>query len=99
LAADIAGVVSFGASTAASTVAKAAIKTGVKVAAKTAAKQAGKSGLKTGVKLFARGVAAAFKSNIDNIIGKCSAGKVCVFACFLAGTPVHTETGVKNYKR
>jgi hypothetical protein len=68
----------------------------VKVAAKTAAKQAGKSGLKTGVKLFARGAAEAFKSNIDNIIGKCSAGKVCVFACFPAGTSVHTETGVKN---
>jgi hypothetical protein len=100
LAADVLGVVSFGASTAASTAAKAAIKTGIKVAAKSAAKaaakQVGKTGLKTGVKLFAKGAAKAFKSNIDKIIGKCSAGKVCVFACFPAGTPVHTESGIKN---
>jgi hypothetical protein len=68
----------------------------VKVAAKTAAKQAGKSGLKTGVKLFARGAAKTFKKSIDNIIGTVSKGKVCVFACFPAGTPVHTEFGVKN---
>jgi hypothetical protein len=79
LAADIAGVVSFGASTAASTAAKAAIKTGVKVAAKTAAKtaakQVGKSGLKTGVKLSAKGAGKAFKSEMEGVVKKTGKSK------------------------
>jgi hypothetical protein len=78
LALDIAGVVSFGASTAASTVAKAAIKTGVKVAAKTAAKQAGKSGLKTGVKLSTKGAGKAFKSEMKGIVAQVAKGKKSV---------------------
>jgi hypothetical protein len=79
LAADVLGVVSFGASTAASTAAKAAIKTGVKVAAKSAAKaaakQVGKTGLKTGVKLFAKGAGKAFKSEMKGIVKKAGKGK------------------------
>jgi len=64
LALDIAGLVSFGATTAASSAGKAAVKAGVKVAAKSAAKavvrQVGKSGLKTAVKLTAKGARKAF---------------------------------------
>jgi hypothetical protein len=56
----------------------------------------GKSGLKTGARLSAKGALKAFKSNIDNIAGKASNGKVCVFACFPAGTLVHTEFGITN---
>jgi RecA/RadA recombinase len=100
LALDVAGLFSFGATTAASTAVKAAAKTGVKVAAKTAAKsaakQVGKSGLKTGVKLTSKGAAKTFKSNIDNVITKTAHGKVSVYACFPAGTPVHTESGVRS---
>jgi Protein of unknown function (DUF1557). len=100
LALDIAGIVSFGATTAASSAGKAAVKAGVKVAAKTvtktAAKTVGKSGLKTGTKLFAKGALKTFANSIDNIIGKASFGKLCVFACFPEGTPIHTESGIKN---
>ena len=100
LALDIAGLVSFGATTAASSAGKAAVKAGVKVAAKSAAKavarQVGKSGLKTAVKLTAKGARKAFCKSIDKIIGKASLGKVCVFACFPAGTKINTAGGLKN---
>lgn len=100
LAMDIAGLVTFGGTTAASTAAKSTIKAGTKIVAKsvakTAAKQVGKSGLKTGLKLTAKGAAKAFKSSIDDIVRVSSKGKLCVFACFPAGTKVHTGTGMKN---
>ena len=100
LALDIAGLVSFGATTAASSASKAAVKAGVKVAAKSAAKtvakQVGKSGLKTAVKLTSKGARKAFCKSIDKIIGKASLGKVCVFACFPAGTKINTAGGLKN---
>ena len=100
LALDIAGLVSFGATTAASSAGKAAVKAGVKVAAKSAAKavarQVGKSGLKTAVKLTVKGAKKAFCKSIDKIIGKASLGKVCVFACFPAGTKINTAGGLKN---
>lgn len=96
---DVAGVVSGGTTTVAATAAKTAIKTGTKVvaktAAKTAAKQAGKSGLKTGLKLSAKGALKSFAKGIDKIILKATGNKLCVFACFPAGTPVHTEDGVR----
>lgn len=99
LALDIAGLLTFGATTAASTAGKAAVKTGIKVAAKTAARtaarQLGKSGLKTAVKLTAKGAMKAFRNSMDNIVGKASVGKVCVFACFPAGTLVDTADGLK----
>lgn len=93
---DVAGIVSLGATTAAATAGKAAVKAGVKVAAKTVAKQTGKTGLKTGLKLTAKGAAKTFTKSIDKIIGKASMGKLCVFACFPAGTKVHTDEGLRN---
>lgn len=100
LALDIAGIVSFGATTAASSAGKAGIKAGVKVAAKSATKiatkQAGKSGLKTAIKLTAKGAKKAFCESIDKIVGKASAGHVCIFACFPAGTKINTAFGLKN---
>ena len=100
LALDIAGIVSFGATTAASSAGKATVKAGVKVAAKSAAKavakQVGKSGLKTAMKLTAKGARKAFTKSIDKIVGKASVGKVCVFACFPAGTKINTDSGLKN---
>ena len=100
LALDVAGLVSFGATTAASSAGKAGIKAGVKVAAKSATKiatkQAGKSGLKTAIKLTAKGAKKAFCESIDKIVGKASTGHVCVFACFPAGTKINTAFGLKN---
>lgn len=97
---DVAGLVSFGATTAASSAGKAGIKAGVKVAAKSAAKavakQVGKTGLKTAVKLTAKGARKAFCKSIDKIVGKASVGHVCVFACFPAGTKINTAFGLKN---
>ena len=99
LALDIAGFVSFGATTAASSAGKAAAKTGVKMAAKSAAKKAakeiGKSGIKVAEKLTAKGAMKTFTKSIDKVVGKASAGKVCVFACFPAGTVINTSDGLK----
>ena len=100
LAMDVAGIFTGGATTVAATAAKTTLKAGVKTAAKIATKSAakivGKSGLKTATKLTAKGALQVFKKSMDNIVGKASGGKVCVFACFPAGTPVHTEFGIKN---
>jgi len=97
---DVAGIFTAGTTTAASTGAKAAVKTGVKVAAtsaaKATAKQVGKSGLTTGIKLSAKGELTIFKNSIDDIMRVASEGKTLVYACFSAGTPVHTEFGIKN---
>jgi hypothetical protein len=90
LAMDIAGVVSFGATTAASTAMKSGAKVGLKAAGKAALKSAGKILTKQGAKALAKGVA----KHVDDI-AKATA-KVCVFACFTAGTPVHTSKGTKN---
>lgn len=82
LALDIAGIVSFGATTAASSAGKATVKAGVKVAAKTAVKtatkQVGKAGLKTGTKLTAKGAAKRFATHIDNITKVAAKGKKAV---------------------
>lgn len=100
LISDVAGVVSFGATTAASTAGKTALKTGVKVAGKSAtkaaAKKVGKTGLKTALKLTAKGAKEKFVAKVGEIVGKASKGKICVLACFSAGTKVHTETGIRN---
>ncbi|WP_293787028.1 polymorphic toxin-type HINT domain-containing protein [uncultured Pedobacter sp.] len=90
LALDIAGVVSFGATTAASTAAKGGLKAGLKVAGKAALKSAGKVLTKQGAKALAKGLA----KHVDDIA--MATGKICVFACFPAGTPVHTISGQKN---
>ncbi|WP_421941941.1 polymorphic toxin-type HINT domain-containing protein [Pedobacter sp.] len=90
LAMDVAGVVSFGATTAASTAAKGGLKAGLKVAGKAALKSAGKVLTKQGAKALAKGLA----KHVDDIAK--ATMKVCVFACFPAGTPVHTASGQKN---
>ncbi len=95
---DIAGLVSFGASTAASTVAKTGIKAGIKATAKSAAKTVAKLGTKSGAKQLAKGAGKAFakaaSKRVDDIakLNK----KICVFACFPAGTKIATKTGHKN---
>ena len=95
LALDIAG-----ATAALSFLGKGTAKSGIKIAAKhtakAVAKQVGKSGLKTAMKLTAKGARNAFIRSVDKIIGKASVGKVCVFACFPAGTKVNTDGGLKN---
>lgn len=84
---DVAGLVSFGATTAASTALKGGAKAGLKVAAKASLEAAGKVLTKQGVKALAKGVA----KHVDDIA--MATAKVCVFACFPAGTIVHTSTG------
>ena len=100
LALDIAGFFTFGATAALSFLGKGTAKSGIKIAAKhtakAVAKQVGKSGLKTAMKLTAKGARNAFIRSVDKIIGKASVGKVCVFACFPAGTKVNTDGGLKN---
>jgi putative mafB-like protein len=100
LISDIAGVVSFGATTAASTAGKTALKGGTKIAAKSAtkaaAKKVGKTGLKTALKLTAKGAKEKFVTKVGEIVAKASKGKICVLACFPAGTKVHTATGIRN---
>ena len=100
LALDIVGFFTFGATAALSFLGKGTAKSGIKIAAKhtakAVAKQVGKSGLKTAMKLTAKGARNAFIRSIDKIIGKASVGKVCVFACFPAGTKVNTDGGLKN---
>ncbi|MBS7566736.1 DUF4280 domain-containing protein [Mucilaginibacter sp. Bleaf8] len=90
LAMDIAGVVSFGATTAASTAMKSGAKVGLKAAAKASLKAAGKLLTKEGAIAVAKGLA----KHVDDIAK--ATGKICVFACFAAGTPVHTSKGTKN---
>ena len=86
-----AGCVTFGAATVAmqgaKTGLKATIKAGAKVIAKSAMKNLGKAGFK---KLSKQ----ALKTSIDDVAKKLL--KTCVFACFPAGTLVHTEQGTKN---
>ena len=100
LALDIAGFFTFGTTAALSFLGKGTAKSGIKIAAKhtakAVAKQVGKSGLKTAMKLTAKGARNAFIRTIDKIIGKASAGKICVLACFPAGTKINTDVGLKN---
>ncbi len=90
LAMDVAGVVSFGSTTAASTAAKAGVKAGIKATAKAAAKGGMKQLTKGAAKNFAKAVA----KSIDNIALKTL--KICVFACFPEGTPISVKDGYKN---
>ncbi len=87
---DVAGLVSFGATTAASTAAKGGLKAGLKVAGKAALKSAGKVLTKQGANALAKGVA----KHVDDIAK--ATMKVCVFACFPAGTKVAVKEGYKN---
>ncbi|RKE44313.1 polymorphic toxin-type HINT domain-containing protein [Sphingobacterium detergens] len=91
---DVAGVVSFGATTAVSTglktTAKVGLKAGAKAAVRTGLEAAGKILTKTG----AKAVAKAAAKHVDDIAA--ATKKLCVFACFPAGTSVQVEGGVKN---
>ena len=89
LAMDVAGLVSFGATTAASTALKTGAKVGIKAAAKASLKAAGKVLTKQGAKAVAKGIA----KHVDDIAK--ATMKVCVFACFPAGTVIHTASGTK----
>jgi len=90
LALDIAGVVSFGATTAASTAAKGGLKAGLKVAGKAALEAAGKALTKKGAKELAKAAA----KHVDDIAE--ATMKICVFACFIKGTKIAIEDGYKN---
>jgi hypothetical protein len=85
------GVVSFGTGTVAMQGAKAGlkgvIKAGAKAVSKEALQQLGKAALKKLSK-------EALKKSVDDVAKKLL--KTCVFACFPAGTPVHTEHGIKK---
>ena len=92
LAMDVAGVVSFGATTAASTAMKSGAKVGLKAAGKAALKSAGKILTKQGAKALAKGVA----KHVDDIAK--ATGKLCVFACFTGETVIHEKNGLKQIR-
>lgn len=107
-----AGLVSFGTGTAVMQGMKGGIKAGIKSLVKAGVKSATKNidnmvkaGIKNAdtigknlVKLTTEAGQKAFKQavkdSIDDIAKKI--GKVCVFACFPAGTPISTKEGHKN---
>jgi hypothetical protein len=91
VASIVVGVFSFGTGT----VAMQGIKAGVKGAVKTAAKAISKEALQQlGKQALKKLSKEALKKSIDDVAKKLL--KSCVFACFPAGTPVHTEHGLKN---
>lgn len=69
---------------------KGTVKAGAKAVAKATTKAGAKKLVKEGAKAFAKGAAKA----VDNIALK--TGKVCVFACFTAGTKVSVKEGYKD---
>ncbi|PQL93488.1 polymorphic toxin-type HINT domain-containing protein [Apibacter adventoris] len=76
-------------------VVKGAIKGGVKATAKAVGKSAVKGLAKgLGKGAFKKLTKETLKSSIDDVAKKLL--KTCVFACFPAGTQVHTELGLKN---
>ncbi|MBB6369757.1 polymorphic toxin-type HINT domain-containing protein [Chryseobacterium shigense] len=85
------GVVSFGTGTVAMQGAKAGIKGAIKAGAKAVSKEALQQMGKAALKKLSK---EALKKSIDDVAKKLL--KTCVFACFPAGTPVHTEHGIKN---
>lgn len=85
------GVVSFGTGTVAMQGAKAGIKGAIKAGAKAVSKEALQQMGKAALKKLSK---EALKKSVDDIAKKLL--KTCVFACFPAGTPVHTEQGIKN---
>ncbi|MFS4469968.1 polymorphic toxin-type HINT domain-containing protein [Chryseobacterium sp. T20] len=85
------GVVSFGAGTVAMQGAKAGVKGAIKAGAKAISKEALQQMGKAALKKLSK---EALKKSVDDVAKKLL--KTCVFACFPAGTPVHTEHGIKN---
>lgn len=78
--------------------ATAGVKGGIKAGAKAVAKGAAKATTKAGAKTLAKGAGKAFAKGaakaVDDLAIKY--GKVCVFACFTAGTKIAVEDGHKN---
>ncbi|WP_083476236.1 polymorphic toxin-type HINT domain-containing protein [Lacinutrix mariniflava] len=91
-------IVSFGTASVATAAAKGAVKGGIKIAAKKVAQEAleatVKLGTKQGLKTAGKGFAKAAAKKVDDIAIKY--GKVCVFACFTAGTKIAVKEGHKN---
>ncbi|MCL8538068.1 polymorphic toxin-type HINT domain-containing protein [Chryseobacterium gallinarum] len=85
------GVFSFGAGTVAMQGAKAGVKGAIKAGAKAISKEALQQMGKAAMKKLSK---EALKKSVDDVAKKLL--KTCVFACFPAGTPVHTEDGIKN---
>src|SRR5690606_23400112 len=85
------GVVTFGGGTALMQAGKAAVKGGIKATAK----RGGKALAKQAAKQLAKGKALAknIGKSVDDFAK--ATGKVCVFACFPAGTPVATKDGLR----
>jgi len=92
LALDVGGLFSFGAGNAASAGVKAGklARAGAKVIK--AANKVKKAAKLT--KLGAKALGKSLAKHVDDIA--MATGKVCVFACFPAGTKVHTASGQKN---
>lgn len=93
LALDVAGLAAApftgGASVAGATIAKAGIRQAVKAGAKQVAKKMSKEAIEAGVK---QTIKQLEKLSVRSL----TKGKLCVFACFPAGTPVATKSGFKN---
>ncbi len=91
-------IVTLGTASVGTAAAKGAIKGGLKVAAKKTAQKAlstaAKLGTKQGMKQVGKGFAKAAAKKVDDFVIKNA--KVCVFACFTAGTKVAVKDGHKN---
>ena len=91
-------IVTLGTASVGTAAAKGAIKGGLKVAAKKTAQKAlstaAKLGTKQGMKQVGKGFAKAAAKKVDDFVIKHA--KVCVFACFTAGTKVAVKDGHKN---
>ncbi|MDR1370957.1 MAG: DUF4280 domain-containing protein [Dysgonamonadaceae bacterium] len=85
------GIFSFGTGTAAMQGAKAGLKGTIKAGMKAISKKTLQGLGKMGFKKLSK---KALKNSIDDVAKKLL--KTCVFACFPAGTPIHTEFGIKN---
>lgn len=102
---DIGGLFTGGAGNVASSTIKGAriAGTGIKAASKTTnvATKVAKAALTAGGKLLtkasAKAAAKALAKKADDIAIKY--GKVCVFACFPAGTPIHTQQGIRKIEQ
>jgi len=92
VALDVGGLFSFGAGNAASAAVKGGKLARVGVKAANAMTKAGKAMRLSGK--AAKAFASAAAKSVDNIALK--TGKICVFACFSAGTPISVKDGFKN---
>jgi Pretoxin HINT domain/Domain of unknown function (DUF4280)/HNH/ENDO VII superfamily nuclease with conserved GHE residues len=93
LALDVVGLVAApftgGASVAGATAAKIGVRQAIKAGVKQVAKKVGKEALEAAAKQTAEVLS---KMSVKRL----TMGRLCVFACFPAGTPVATKNGLKN---